>query len=105
MSDFYPRADETPDLKETRIARVESETVSLAKIIFESRDQVNDRLADIEHAIAAQNKMLTAIMEGLQKPGSPMNNGLLEILARDKTRIRATEEAIAEITRVVCETH
>jgi hypothetical protein len=90
---------------ETRLARLEGEHVSLIKVLFETRDQMAARMDSLTDAIHAQNKMLTAIVEGLQKPGSPMNNGLLEAISRIMTRVRGTEEAYTELRRFVVETH
>jgi hypothetical protein len=94
MSDFYPGASEEPDRIDLQVARLETEHISLAQLMFVTRDEVR-----------AMNKLLTAVMEGLQKPGRGMNDGLLEAISRIMTRVRGTEEAYTELRNFVVESH
>lgn len=85
-------------ITEARLDRIENEHVSIMKILLETRDGFAQEFRNL-------NTMLTAMNEGLAKPGRGMNDRLLETFARIMTRVRALEEAFDDMRGIVIEGH
>ena len=101
MNDDNDRNDAT----EARLARLDGEHVSLVKLLFETRDENARRLDAIETAVRQMNTLIEGVMQGLQRPGRGLNDGLLEIIARIMTRLRAVEENQEKLTDLVANSH
>jgi hypothetical protein len=98
--------DERIATLEARLDRLDSEHVSIVKVLLEGLDRNTGRMDAVEGALRNIGTLLTGIQQGLaQQPRRVGTEELHHVLAADRTRVRAVEEQYDELRRIVVETY